>query len=281
MSSKTPDILVKILNRKREEINERSAKVSIKALKQQCQHVEPLRGFIQSIENKININQAAVIAEIKKASPSKGLLRENFQPAEIARSYASHGAACLSVLTDKDYFQGHEDYLKQARAACELPVIRKDFIVDPYQVYEARAIDADCILLIVSALDEKNLQLLFELAHELKMDVLMEVHDEREMQTALKTGARLIGINNRNLRTFETSLDTTLNMLSMVSDDHILVTESGIHSKDDVQLMLDNKVNAFLVGEAFMRADNPGEKLAELFSFPRSHAPMQERGNEN
>lgn len=281
MSSQTPDILVKILNRKREEINERSAKVSIKALKQQCQHAEPLRGFIQSIENKINNNRAAVIAEIKKASPSKGLLRENFQPAEIARSYASHGAACLSVLTDKDYFQGHEDYLKQARAACELPVIRKDFIVDPYQVYEARAIDADCILLIVSALDEKNLQLLFELAHELKMDVLMEVHDEREMQTALKTGARLIGINNRNLRTFETSLDTTLNMLSMVSDDHILVTESGIHSKDDVQLMLDNKVNAFLVGEAFMRADNPGEKLAELFSFPRSHAPMQERGNEN
>lgn len=277
MSSQTPDILVKILNRKREEINERSAKVSIKALKQQCQHAEPLRGFIQSIENKININQAAVIAEIKKASPSKGLLRENFQPAEIARSYASHGAACLSVLTDKDYFQGHEDYLKQARAACELPVIRKDFIVDPYQVYEARAIDADCILLIVSALDEKNLQLLFELAHELKMDVLMEVHDEREMQTALKTGARLIGINNRNLRTFETSLDTTLNMLSMVSDDHILVTESGIHSKDDVQLMLDNKVNAFLVGEAFMRADNPGEKLAELFSFPRSHAGAWER----
>ena len=155
--------------------------------------------------------------------------------------------------------------MKQARAACDLPVIRKDFIIDPYQIYEARAIDADCILLIVAALDDKNLQLLFDLAHDLKMDVLMEVHDAQEMRTALKTGARLIGINNRNLRTFETSLDTTLNMLNMVNEHHILVTESGIHSKDDVQLMLDNKVNAFLVGEAFMRADDPGKKLAELF----------------
>ncbi len=265
MSNNPPDILIKILNRKREEINERSAKVPIETLKQQCKHADAVRGFINSIENKIHNKQPAVIAEIKKASPSKGLLRENFEPAEIARSYASHGAACLSILTDKDYFQGHEDYLKQARAACELPVIRKDFIIDPYQVYEARAIDADCILLIVSALDEKNLQSLFDLAHELKMDVLMEVHDEQEMQTALKTGASLIGINNRNLRTFETSLDTTLKMLDMVNENHILVTESGIHNKDDVQLMLDHKVNAFLVGEAFMRADNPGEKLAELF----------------
>ncbi len=263
--TEAPDILIKILNRKREEINERSAKVSIEVLKQQCKNADAVRGFIKSIENKINNNQSAVIAEIKKASPSKGLLRKNFEPAEIARSYASHGAACLSILTDKDYFQGHEEYLKQARAACQLPVIRKDFIIDPYQVYEARAIDADCILLIVSALDDKNLQSLFDLAQELNMDVLMEVHDEQEMQRALKTGARLIGINNRNLRTFETSLDTTLNMLNMVNDNHILVTESGIHNKDDVQLMLDNKVNAFLVGEAFMRADNPGEKLAELF----------------
>ncbi|MFV9616276.1 MAG: indole-3-glycerol phosphate synthase TrpC [Gammaproteobacteria bacterium] len=265
MSSNTPDILIKILNRKREEIVERSAKVSIAELKQQCENADAVRGFIRSIENKINNNQAAVIAEIKKASPSKGLLRENFDPAEIARSYASNGAACLSILTDQDYFQGHEDYLKQARAACQLPVIRKDFIIDPYQVYEARAIGADCILLIVAALDEETLQLLFDLAHELKMDVLMEVHDKQEMQTALKTGASLIGINNRNLRTFETSLDTTLSMLDMVNENHILVTESGIHSKEDVQLMLDNKVNAFLVGEAFMRADDPGEKLAELF----------------
>jgi len=265
MNNKAPDILVKILERKHQEIAERSATVSIDALKEQCKSADAVRGFIQSIIDKINNQQPAVIAEIKKASPSKGILRENFKPAEIARSYAEYGAACLSVLTDKDFFQGHEDYLKQARAACELPVIRKDFIIDPYQVYEARAINADCILLIVAVLDDENLQLLFELAHELGMDVLMEVHDRQEMQRALKTGAKLIGINNRNLRTFETSLDTTLSMLDMVSSDHILVTESGIHTKDDVQLMRDNNVNSFLVGEAFMRADNPGKKLAELF----------------
>ncbi len=266
MNSDTPDILVKILKRKREEIAERSKAVSIDELKRQCENSDSVRGFIQSIENKINNNQSAVIAEIKKASPSKGVLRENFEPAEIAESYAAHGAACLSILTDKDYFQGHEDYLKQARAACELPVIRKDFIIDPYQVYEARAIDADCILLIVAALNDEELHSLLKLAHELQMDVLMEVHDKEEMERALKTGARLIGINNRNLRTFDTSLDTTLSMLDMVNESHILVTESGIHTKDDVQLMRENKVNAFLVGEAFMRAENPGEKLEELFS---------------
>jgi len=265
MSNKTPDILIKILDRKREEINERSAKVSIDELKQQCKSADAVRGFIKAIEDKIKNSQSAVIAEIKKASPSKGLLRENFEPAEIARSYADHGAACLSILTDKDYFQGHEEYLKQARAACDLPVIRKDFIIDPYQVYEARVIDADCILLIVAALDDETLQSLFDLSHELGMDVLMEVHDEQEMQRALKTDARLIGINNRNLRNFDTSLDTTLSMLDKVNENHILVTESGIHTKDDVQLMRDNNVNAFLVGEAFMRAENPGEKLAELF----------------
>ncbi|VAW50258.1 Indole-3-glycerol phosphate synthase [hydrothermal vent metagenome] len=263
--SNTPDILVKILNRKREEINERSANISIAQLKQQCESTDAVRGFIKSIEKKIANKQSAVIAEIKKASPSKGLLRENFNPVEIAKSYASHGAACLSILTDKDYFQGHEEYLKQARAACDLPVIRKDFIIDPYQVYEARAIDADCILLIVAALDDENLQSLFDLSHTLNMDVLMEVHDEQEMQRALKTGARLIGINNRNLRNFDTSLEVTLSMLNMVSDNHILVTESGIHTKGDVQLMRDNNVNAFLVGEAFMRAEDPGKKLSELF----------------
>lgn len=261
----TPDILIKILNRKQQEIAERSLNISIEALKKQCEKADPVRGFIRSIEIKINNNQAAVIAEIKKASPSKGVLRKNFEPAEIARSYAIHGAACLSVLTDKDYFQGHEDYLKLARAACSLPVIRKDFIIDAYQVYEARAIDADCILLIVAALDDESLHSLCDLAHQLGMDVLMEVHDRQEMTRALKTDARLIGINNRNLRTFDTSLDTTLSMLDMVSEDHLLVTESGIHTIDDVQLMRDNGVNAFLVGEAFMRAEDPGEKLAELF----------------
>jgi len=265
MSSDTPDILIKILDRKREEIAERSLDVSIEALMEQSASADPVRGFIRSIENKIKNDQPAVIAEIKKASPSKGLLRENFEPAEIAKSYAAHGAACLSILTDRDYFQGHEDYLQQARAACELPVIRKDFIIDPYQVYEARVIDADCILLIVSALDDETLHSLFHLAGELQMDVLMEVHDEPEMKRALTTGARLIGINNRNLRTFDTSLETTLNMLDMVGEDHILVTESGIHTHEDVKLMRDNGVNAFLVGEAFMRAESPGKKLAELF----------------
>lgn len=265
MKNDAPDVLVKILNRKQEEIAERSARVSLEELKKQCEKADAVRGFIRAIEEKISNKQSAVIAEIKKASPSKGLLRENFVPAEIARSYAAHGAACLSVLTDKDYFQGSEEYLQQARAACQLPVIRKDFIIDPYQVYEARAINADCILLIVSALDDENLHSLYQLACQLNLDVLMEVHDQQEMQRAIKTGARLIGINNRNLRTFETSLDTTLSMLGMVSDDHILVTESGIHTKQDVQLMRDNGVNAFLVGEAFMRAENPGEKLAELF----------------
>lgn len=265
MNNDTPDILIKILNRKHEEITERSASVSIAALKEQCVNADAVRGFISSIENKINNNLSAVIAEIKKASPSKGVLRENFNPAEIAKSYAEHGAACLSILTDKDYFQGHEDFLKQARATCDLPVIRKDFIIDPYQVYEARAIDADCILLIVAALDDENLHLLFNLAKELGMDVLMEVHDEQEMQRALKTEARLIGVNNRNLRTFDTDLNTTVRMLDMVNDNHILVTESGIHTIDDVQLMRNNGVNTFLVGEAFMRAENPGEKLAELF----------------
>ncbi|XP_014680466.1 PREDICTED: indole-3-glycerol phosphate synthase-like, partial [Priapulus caudatus] len=181
--------------------------------------------------------QSAVIAEIKKASPSKGILREDFNPAEIAKNYADNGAACLSILTDKDYFQGSEEYLKQGRAACGLPVIRKDFIIDPYQVYEARAIEADCILLIVAALNDEDLQALFNLAKELGMDVLMEVHDEAEMERALKTNARLIGVNNRNLRTFDTSLDTTIRMLDMVNENHILVTESGIHTKEDVQLM--------------------------------------------
>lgn len=265
MNNKTPDILVKILNRKHEEIADRSAITSIDALKEQCESADAVRGFIQSIENKIDHKLPAVIAEIKKASPSKGVLREDFDPVAIARSYADYGAACLSVLTDKDYFQGHEDYLKQARSACNLPVIRKDFIIDPYQVYEARSINADCILLIVAALDDNKLQSLLDLSHQLNMDVLMEVHDKQEMERALKTGARLIGINNRNLRTFDTSLETTFSMLDMVNENHILVTESGIHTRDDVRIMRDNGVNAFLVGEAFMRAENPGEKLSQLF----------------
>jgi indole-3-glycerol phosphate synthase len=262
----TPDILKKIIARKYEEIAERSSKVSIEDLKQRIETASPPRGFVDAIRTKLANGQAAVIAEIKKASPSKGVLREDFRPAQIAQSYASGGAACLSVLTDADYFQGHEDYLQQAREACDLPVIRKDFIIDPYQVYEARAINADCILLIVAALEDERMRELSELAHELGMDVLVEVHDAEELQRALKLNIPLMGINNRNLRTFETSLDTTLDLLDSIPDDRIVVTESGIHTAEDVVLMRNNQVNTFLVGEAFMRADEPGEKLSELFT---------------
>ena len=259
------DILIKILQRKVEENNERCLKVSMDELTRRAEAADKPRGFIQSMRNKIAAGDAAVIAEIKKASPSKGVMRENFIPAEIAKSYAKHGAACLSILTDEDFFQGCTDYLIEARAACDLPVIRKDFIIDPYQVLEARAMSADCILLIVAALDDASLHGLLAQANQLGMDVLMEVHDEDEMRRALETDCKLIGVNNRNLRTFETSLDTTLRMLPMIPDDRLLVTESGIHTLDDVRLMRENQVNAFLVGEAFMKVEEPGEKLAELF----------------
>jgi len=261
----TPDILVKILKRKREEIAERSASVSVDVLKARIKSASPVRGFVNAIESTIGLGKPAVIAEIKKASPSKGVIRENFDPTAIAKSYASGGATCLSILTDVDFFQGSDNYLQQAREACHLPVIRKDFIIDPYQVYESRAINSDCILLIVAALSDSELAELSQLASELILDVLVEVHDEAELQRALKLKTRLIGINNRNLRTFEVSLQTTLNLLSQIPDDRIVVTESAILAPDDVALMRQHNVNAFLVGEAFMRADNPGEKLAELF----------------
>lgn len=259
------DILQKIVQRKVEENNERCLKVTMEDIIQRCATASKPRGFVQSMRNKIAAGQPAVIAEIKKASPSKGVMRENFKPAEIAQSYAKHGAACLSVLTDEDFFQGCTDYLIEARNACDLPVIRKDFIIDPYQVYEARAMGADCILLIVAILDDASLHGLLAQANQLGMDVLMEVHDEDEMRRALKTNCELIGVNNRNLRTFETSLDTTLRMLPMVPNDRLLVTESGIHTADDVKMMRENDVNAFLVGEAFMKVAEPGERLAELF----------------
>ena len=264
--SDTPDILKKIIQRKWQEIEARSASVSIDQLQQQIETASPCRGFVDSIAAKIDAGKPAVIAEIKKASPSKGLLRENFQPAEIAASYAKGGAACLSILTDRDFFQGSEDYLQQARQACDLPVIRKDFIIDPYQVYEARAINADCILLIVAVLEQSKLQALTELAHALGMDVLIEVHDAQELKTALTIDAKLIGINNRNLRTFETRLETTTELLSQIPKDRIVVTESGIHSIEDVTQMRSANVNAFLVGEAFMRAEDPGQALTSLFA---------------
>ena len=265
--SNTPDILKKIILRKREEISERTAKLPLEQLITSLEGVSPTRGFADAIAKKISSGKPGVIAEIKKASPSKGVIREDFHPAEIARSYQQGGAACLSILTDIDFFQGGDEYLKQARAACQLPVIRKDFIIDPYQVYEARAIGADCILLIAACLDDARMCELNDLAHHLKMDVLIEVHDEEELSRALQVDNRLIGINNRNLRTFDMDLGTTLEMLDRIPDDRILVTESGIHTTEDVALMRRNNVNAFLVGEAFMRAEEPGEKLAELFGF--------------
>ncbi len=259
--SDTPDILKKILLRKREEIAGRVEQLP----RLRLEEAPPVRGFVSAIESRIQAGAAGVIAEIKKASPSKGVIREDFRPAEIAASYAAGGAACLSVLTDVDFFQGSDRYLKEARDACSLPVIRKDFIIDPYQVYEARAIGADCVLLIAACLNDTELSELNRLAHELGMDVLVEVHDAQELHRALPLGNRLIGINNRNLRTFEVDLDTTLGLLEQIPEDRIVVTESGIHSREDVQHMRNHGVHGFLVGEAFMRADDPGEKLAELF----------------
>ena len=265
--SDTPDILNKINARKREEIAQRHKTAPLDQLKRLLQSQNEPRGFANAVAAKIAAGEAAVIAEIKKASPSKGVLREDFDSAAIAASYESAGAACISVLTDRDFFQGSEAYLKEARAACTLPVIRKDFIIDPYQVYEARVMGADCILLIVASLHDQLLTELNELAYSLGMDVLVEVHDAAELELALQLPNRLIGINNRNLRTFEVSLETTLDLLKQIPDDRIVITESGIHVSDDVKLMRENAVNAFLVGEAFMRADDPGAKLTELF-FP-------------
>ena len=264
--SNTPDILKKIIKRKLEEVEERRALVSLLDIKKRANSAAAPRSFVYALQRKIQAGQAAVIAEIKKASPSKGVMRENFNPAEIASSYEKGGAACLSVLTDIDFFQGSDAYLKQAREVCALPVLRKEFIIDPYQVYEARGMGADCILLIVACLTDEQLKELSDLAIELEMDVLVEVHDAEELKRALPLGLPMIGINNRNLRTFETSLQTTIDLLKQIPDDCIVVTESGIHNKDDVKLMQQHNVNAFLVGEAFMRADDPGEKLAELFA---------------
>ena len=259
------DILKKIVAVKHEEIAEGLRKKSLAAMRADAESRVLTRDFEAALRAKIAAGQAAVIAEIKKASPSKGVLREDFIPADIAQSYAEHGAACLSVLTDKQFFQGSVDYLKQARASCQLPVLRKDFMVDPYQVYEARAMGADCILLIAACLDDAQMADLEAVAHGLGMAVLVEVHDEPELHRALKLKTALLGINNRNLRTFEVSLDTTLGMLPTVPVDKLLITESGILSRADVERMRAAQVHAFLVGEAFMRAPDPGAALADLF----------------
>jgi indole-3-glycerol phosphate synthase len=260
------DILNKILATKREEVAAAKAIKSLDDLRVEAYNEADPRDFVGNIFNKVDADLPAVIAEIKKASPSKGVIRENFNPAEIAKSYEKGGAACLSVLTDKQYFQGSPEYLKQARAACKLPVLRKDFMIDPYQVYEARAMGADCILLIVAALELAQMRELEELSHDLGMAVLVEVHDADELQLALQLETPLIGINNRNLRTFDVTLDTTLELLKQLPEDRFVVTESGIFTPEDVALMRSNHVHAFLVGEAFMRQPDPGVELARVFA---------------
>jgi indole-3-glycerol phosphate synthase len=251
--------------RKREEVAERRARVSLGDLEGQIADQTAPRGFAHALQRNVAAGQPAVIAEVKKASPSKGVIREDFRPAEIARSYQAGGACCLSVLTDIDFFQGADDFLRQARDACELPVLRKDFTADPYQVVEARAIGADAILLIVAALEDEQMVELAHAAQEVGVDVLVEVHDRAELERALELSTPLVGINNRDLHTFETRLDTTLGLLPHIPDGREVITESGIHTPQDVALMRDNGVHAFLVGEAFMRAAEPGDKLRELF----------------
>lgn len=260
------DILNKIVAVKREEVAAGLKKVSLAAMRADAESRVLTRDFVGALRAKMAAGQAAVIAEIKKASPSKGVLRADFIPADIAQSYAEHGAACLSVLTDKQFFQGSVDYLKQARASCTLPVLRKDFMIDPYQVYEARVMGADCILLIAACLDDAQMVDLEAVARSLDMAVLVEVHDRPELERALRLKTPLVGINNRNLRTFEVTLDTTLAMVNDVPADRLLVTESGILGPEDVQRMRAAQVHAFLVGEAFMRAKDPGEALARLFA---------------
>lgn len=259
------DILAKILDIKKVEIATARQMRSEADMLREAKSRKDLRGFARAIEEKIAQGKPGVIAEVKKASPSKGVIRENFNPVEIATSYAAHGAACLSVLTDVQFFQGSYDYLRQARAACTLPVLRKDFMIDPYQIVHARAIGADCILLIAAALSAQQLREFEAVASELGMDVLVEVHNRAELDIALELNTSLVGINNRNLRSFETSLQTTLDLLAVVPEGKRVITESGILTTDDVKLMRDNKVDAFLVGEAFMRAPEPGLALQELF----------------
>ena len=266
----TPDILNRILARKRAEVADRKAQRSMGQVEQQAATADPPRGFAHVLQKRVAHGQPAVIAEIKKASPSRGVIREHFRPAEIARSYAAGGAACLSVLTDEEFFQGSDAYLQEARSACALPVLRKDFTIDPYQVVEARALGADCILLIAAALDDVQMAELTATAKAASLDVLIEVHDAIELERALRLDLSLIGINNRNLRTFETTLQTTLDLLPLIPPSRLVVTESGILTPDDVTTMRTHGVNGFLVGEAFMKAPDPGAELKRLFGFSAS-----------
>lgn len=263
--SDTPTILRRIVARKWEEIEQAKSQIAEAELKARALDMAPARGFVASIEAKLAAQHPAVIAEIKKASPSKGVIREDFDPAAIAESYEAAGAACLSVLTDRDFFQGHETYLQAARQAVSLPVIRKDFMVAPYHIYESRAMNADCILLIAACLTKDQLQELAGIASECGLDVLVEVHNAAELDMALTLDTRLVGINNRDLHSFEVSLDTTYGLLDNIPDNKVVVTESGILSRTDVEAMRQHDVNAFLVGEAFMRQPDPGNALKELF----------------
>jgi indole-3-glycerol phosphate synthase len=261
-----PDILKKIIERKKQHVAEKKQNLSLQQIKQKISHANVPRKFVAAIRQKIANNEIAIIAEIKKASPSAGIIREDFNPVELARDYAANGATCLSVLTDAEFFQGADEYLQAVRDACSLPVLRKDFIIDSYQIYESRLLGADCILLIVAALTDKQLQEFTQLAQELSMDVLVEVHDAAELERALSLNIALLGINNRNLRTFVTSLDTTVQLVDKVPKDKIVVAESGINSRENLDFLRKYNVNVFLIGETFMRAKSPGKKLAELIA---------------
>lgn len=266
MPSDAPDILKKILVRKAEEVSARSARLSMRELGERIGDLPAPRPFAQALRARLDQSKPAVVAEIKRASPSRGVLRENFDPAAIAAEFEAGGAAALSVLTDQDFFQGADEHLIAARRACALPVLRKDFTIDAYQVYEARALGVDCILLIVSALGDAAINDLAGLAIHLGMDVLVEVHDADELERVLHLDRLMLGINSRNLRTFETNLDTIVGLLASISDDRLVIAESGIHTREDVKYLRDHDVHSFLVGEAFMRADHPGERLAALFA---------------
>ena len=265
MTRDKPDILKKILDYKIEYIEHTKRKISLKELKHRSEDCPPTRGFTNNLISSINNNSPGIIAEIKKASPSQGVICENFKPDGIAKSYEAAGASCLSVLTDVEFFKGSDEHLKQAHDACKLPILRKDFMIDVYQVHEAKVIGADCILIIISALSDMQAQEIVGVANEIGLDILVEVHDREELERGMMLRTPLIGINNRNLHTFETSLDTTLNLLTDVFQDRTIVTESGIHSREDIELMQKNNVNAFLIGEAFMKTEDPGEELKRLF----------------
>ncbi len=271
MSDQIPEILDKILKHKEQEVAEKQQRVPLQQMQEWAKEADGKRPFEAMLRGAVSAEKAGVIAEIKRASPSKGILREDFDPMAIARSYQQGGATCLSVLTDNEFFKGGGPVLELARKACSLPALRKDFIIDPFQVYESRVLGADCMLLIVAALEDEKLHALYQSGKEQNMDILVEVHNEVEMQRALKLSPTLLGINNRNLHTFEVDLETTLRLRDMVPSECLIVTESGIHTSEDVQKMRDNEINVFLVGEAFMCAPDPGEKLKELFFPNRSY----------